>query len=161
MPNKSSMSTTALNTHCGHFSLVSPPPSVSLHNARACLSLFASYINAHRLYLMPHDSNICTLTAVWRTSSVSQKCTTMTDCKFHTTGLYLCTMIHTVADYFLEMFCLFPKRHWEALFPSSYFAPRKFFPLQAALCNEGIEREKRHSHFYLTHNKQSIKMVLN
>lgn len=105
------------------------------------LPLFAGYINAHRLYFMPHDSHICTLTAVWRSSNVSQKamkCTTMTDSKFHTSGLYLCAMIHTVADYFLEMFCLFPKRPWEAFFFPSEIAPRKFFLLQAALCNEQI-----------------------
>lgn len=39
-----------------------------------------------------------------------------THTKFHTSGLYLCAMIHTVADYFLEMFCLFPKRPWEAFY---------------------------------------------
>lgn len=66
--------------------------------------LFAGYINAHRLYFMPHDSDICTLAAVWRDSNVSQKPTkptTMTDSNFQIDVLYLCAMIHTVADCFL------------------------------------------------------------
>lgn len=66
------------------------PPSLSLQAflpipapcLLLCSSPFTGYISAHRLYFMPHDSHICSLTAVWRSSSVSQKamkCTTVTD----------------------------------------------------------------------------------
>lgn len=57
---------------------------------------------------------------------------------------YLWPMIHTVADYFLEMFCLSPKGHWKtfslllSLHPESFFflckqlyvTNKSFFSLQ-------------------------------
>lgn len=145
MPNKSSLSLSALwkTDSCKHS--VDVPlqlllfRQVLLHNASACLSLFATYINALSLYFMPPDSNICTPTAVWKRSNGSQtavKCPTVTDWKFHTTRLYLCTMIHTVADYFLEMFCLFPKRHWKALLspPLILHPESSVFPACKQLC---------------------------
>lgn len=78
---------------------------------------------------MPDDPHICCLTAVWRSSSVSQKamkCATVTQSKFHTSGLYLCIMIHTVADYFVEMFYRSLKRPWKALFSPLRLHPESF-----------------------------------
>lgn len=134
MPNKSNLHTllpfknvrsfqkTAVNTQCGHPYLSAviqflflPSHTSLLFCPSTCFSppflhhlpLFAGYINAHRLYF------ICTLTAVWRSSNVSQKamkCTTMTDSKFPMSGLYLCTMIRTVADYFGRCSAFFPQK---------------------------------------------------
>lgn len=70
---------------------------VSLHSL--FFLLFAGYICSQVIF---YASRFCTLTAVWRSSNIYQKamkCTTMTVSNFHTSGLYLCVMIHTVADY--------------------------------------------------------------
>lgn len=105
---------------------------VSLINA--CFSL--QDIFALTLYFTPHDSAPSLL--IRRRSDISQKAmrrTAMTVSNFHTSGLYLCVMTHTVAACFCGCVLPFSPKASGSTF-SPWIASRKFFLSQAALCNK-------------------------
>lgn len=90
--------------------------------------LFGGYICSQVVF---YTSRFCTLTAVWRSSNISQKamkCTTMTVSNFHMSGLYLCVMIHTVADYLFGDVLPFSQKALGSIFFCLLDCIQKVFP---------------------------------